>query len=263
MAIFDGFLICSDFDGTLAQNANVSEANVRAVEYFMRNGGLFTLCTGRTFSFIKEKIHFLPNAPMLTVNGTVICNAENGEHIKTWSIGYELAEFCRDIMLKYSEQVEKVYLVSDITGEMLWLYHHDVQEVLPRLKNERFNKAVIRVNENASDCMLETITNIAGKRFNVSRSWVKGIELQSADSSKGIAVDFLKSYLQPYVHTLICVGDYENDISMLKRADISYAVGDASEMVKSSAGRVCVPCKDDAIADIIYGLEKELNINKA
>lgn len=51
--------------------------------------------------------------------------------------------------------------------------------------------------------------------------------------------------------TLICVGDYVGDISMLKEADISYAVENAVDKLKAVADRVTVHAKDGAIARII------------
>ena len=59
---------------------------------------------------------------------------------------------------------------------------------------------------------------------------------------------------------LVCVGDYENDIPMIKAADIGYAVGNAVPPLKAVADRVTVDCRDHALAHIIGELEKELAI---
>ena len=58
-------------------------------------------------------------------------------------------------------------------------------------------------------------------------------------------------------HTLVCAGDYENDIPMIRAADIGYAVGDAQENVKAAADRITVPCAEHAIREIIRDLEGE------
>ena len=55
-------------------------------------------------------------------------------------------------------------------------------------------------------------------------------------------------------HTLVCVGDYENDVTLLQAADISYAVGNAMPKLKQIADRVTVTNKEDAIAAIIAEL---------
>ena len=50
----------------------------------------------------------------------------------------------------------------------------------------------------------------------------------------------------------MCVGDFENDISMIKEADIGYAVGNAADELKAVADRITVNAADGAIAKIIY-----------
>ena len=48
MGKFDGYLICTDLDGTLYRNdKTVSAENREAIEYFKREGGYFTFVTGR------------------------------------------------------------------------------------------------------------------------------------------------------------------------------------------------------------------------
>ena len=54
--------------------------------------------------------------------------------------------------------------------------------------------------------------------------------------------------------TLICIGDYENDISMIKEADIGYAVANACEPLKSVADRITNANVGGAIAEMIYSL---------
>ena len=54
--------------------------------------------------------------------------------------------------------------------------------------------------------------------------------------------------------TLICVGDYENDIPMIKEADIGYAVANACEPLKKAADRITKESAGKAIAEIIYSL---------
>ena len=45
--------------------------------------------------------------------------------------------------------------------------------------------------------------------------------------------------------------DYENDIELLRAADIGYAVGDAQDSVKAVADRITVPCAEHALTKII------------
>jgi hydroxymethylpyrimidine pyrophosphatase-like HAD family hydrolase len=46
MGKFDGYLICSDFDGTIYIDQQISKKNIEAIEYFQSEGGYFTFANG-------------------------------------------------------------------------------------------------------------------------------------------------------------------------------------------------------------------------
>ena len=83
----------------------------------------------------------------------------------------------------------------------------------------------------------------------VVRSSYHLIEILDKRLTKAGAALFLKEYTG--AHTLICVGDFENDIDMIKSADIGYAVENAAPAVKLVADRITCSAKDGAIAKII------------
>ena len=105
-----------------------------------------------------------------------------------------------------------------------------------------------------SDEYFAKIRELAGDDFYVSRSWINGIEIQPAGTTKGDAIARLKELYGGRVHTVIAVGDYENDIDMIKKADIGYAVANAVPALKAVADRITVSCKEHAIAAIINEL---------
>ena len=51
--------------------------------------------------------------------------------------------------------------------------------------------------------------------------------------------------------TLVCIGDYYNDLEMLKTADISAAPISSPDDIKSSAKYITVPCDDGAVAVVV------------
>ena len=74
MKLFERKLILTDLDGTyLFDDHHISKENRAAVRYFMDNGGLFTVATGRSKAGME---HFFPeleiNAPAIIYNGSVI-----------------------------------------------------------------------------------------------------------------------------------------------------------------------------------------------
>ena len=82
--------------------------------------------------------------------------------------------------------------------------------------------------------------------------------IYAKDGGKGKALDYLRRSGKYPINTIICAGDYENDISMLEYADIGFAVKNATAEAKAAADIVCdATCEEGAIAWIINKLDKE------
>ena len=67
MGKFDGVLLVSDFDDTfLGSDRTVPVRNYRALEYFLSEGGYFTIATGRAHRTFAPHVHLTPvNAPVV------------------------------------------------------------------------------------------------------------------------------------------------------------------------------------------------------
>ena len=79
MGKFDGYLICSDIDGTFSCGGEQSiEINSEAVKYFTSNGGKFTFATGRGLDHVKRPEFFSNmNAPACLYNGALVYDIQN------------------------------------------------------------------------------------------------------------------------------------------------------------------------------------------
>ena len=82
MCIFDGVLICTDLDGTLLnRNRTISEENLRAIEHFKANGGIFTFITGRMPFYAAHFCDMIKtNAPFGCVNGAGVYDQTKQEY---------------------------------------------------------------------------------------------------------------------------------------------------------------------------------------
>ena len=70
--------------------------------------------------------------------------------------------------------------------------------------------------------------------------------------SKGAAIQWLCSHLNIPMEYTIAAGDAENDIPMLKTAQVGAAVANAAESVKAVADYITeCDCNHDAVAEII------------
>jgi hydroxymethylpyrimidine pyrophosphatase-like HAD family hydrolase len=119
-----------------------------------------------------------------------------------------------------------------------------------------YNMLLSTEEEEEAIALRDAIRAYVGNSFEVCRSWGIGIEIICPNDTKGMAALRLKDLL--HAKLLVAAGDYENDISMIRAADIGYAVENATDEVKSAADRLTVDCKEHAIAAIIREIEESL-----
>lgn len=254
MGIYDGYLLCVDFDGTVAEGGKIVPKNVEALRRFEEEGGYFTICTGRQPSFMMQNdLPVRPNVPLLAMNGTILYDMEEKCILRCWTTGRDLWEWCEKLYLRYPEEIASIRYYTPDCEPILERGVNHPEDMHPYFDQPLY-KVIVIVHSAFSDRMLEEITASSCDRYHVSRSWIRGIELQPITSGKGVAVNTLREMLGDRVHTVVCAGDYENDISMLQVADISYAVGNAVPAVKAAAMRQTIPCGEGAIAQIISDL---------
>lgn len=247
MGRFDGYLLMSDFDGTLFCNNTVSPENCEAIRKFQREGGLFSLSSGRLPGWLSEWKHcFVPNTWSVMLNGTLYCDASGGNFAYECPLDGEVVDLAESVRIA--------------CPELNYIRFHTYDRFVNLSSEEPVDskaipfpifKIIFHSPAEKSEEYTEKIKDMSGDRYYTSRSWINGIELQMAGSSKGDAVARLKAMLRDRAKTVVAVGDYENDIDMIKKADIGYAVANALPQVKAAADRTTVDCRCHAIARII------------
>lgn len=248
MGIFDGYLICTDMDRTLCIGNEICSKNIDAIERFQSGGGLFTVSTGRSFAYIRDTFGtvFKPNTYMITLNGTVISECESGKIIHEYRLNTDICEELMKIADKYNKYTNKRSVCAD--REIV-----EYGGVMPKAVNKLvFNMKSV----DATAALREDIANANNGSFSINQSWDTGLEIIPSDSGKGVCVKYIKNILGDAARVAVAVGDYENDISMLKAADVGYAVSDASPQVIAVADRLTVPCMEGSVAKIIDDIER-------
>lgn len=265
MGIFDGILLCTDLDGTFLHHAEASAENCRAIRYFQENGGLFTVATGRSAAFVHGFENYAPNAPLIVSNGTLIC-----DHLtKQPLVVLELPEYTCAVLdeLHDDRLLNEVFLYdlndggTDISdqeyrhwnpqmggtpGEYISHMPRPWIKILLEMKSPKDNLALQR-----------HITARYPGMFETDRSYELGLELHAPHTGKGKCIEILRGML-PGIRLTVGAGDYENDISLLRCADIGYAVANALPEVRAAADRVTVSCEEHAIAKIIDDLKRDV-----
>ena len=279
--MFSDILLTVDYDRTLtAPDSTIPERNLKAIRYFLENGGAFTVNTGRSMPMIQGFKDKVPtNAPLLMYNGAV-----------AYDVGKDELVFAHEIQLDMWKTVrELIEMFPDLTVEVQALDKHynfipnpawdafsanncaygtaeDGQDLGPFLKfaiygeirdvtvDQLFHGSAEEIRR--MDEAEELLNRVYGEKVAVFRAGPRIIDVQAKGVSKAAAARRLQKQLGRKI--LVCVGDAENDVVMLDGADYAFVPADA--ILKDRYENVC-KCADGAVADVIYEkIPKILNL---
>ena len=256
MGRFDGILICSDVDGTFAVGRDVPQRNLDALRYFESEGGRFTLFTGREAGY-EGNLPWEIRCPMVTENGARIYDPQLRRTLWTFPL-----DGCGALL----EWLDACPLLTAETRCHLCFTDRRfpvppgtvVQETLAHTQGEllKIVCAGFRDEKEALQFLSEARKTF-GSRYTVCRSWDTGVEFISPLGGKGTCLNHLRNLLEDSVHTVIAVGDYENDLSMLLAADRAFAPSNALPEIRQAAERILCPCTEGAVGELIEILDAE------
>ena len=257
---FDGFLICADHDGTVAEDGEILPENKEAINYFQQNGGIYTVATGRRQDFILERYKDIikPHVPAIIANGTMIYDITDNRII------YKdfLTQKDYDMMLDAYDRADGAWnLRVELEEETLWFKRGEFSknEIILRIANRDISKFVFDFSdEGKTVALMNYLRDTYGGRCTIVRSWFTGLEIFSKTANKGNGIALVKQQLAEKlgieIHTTIGMGDFENDISLIEAADIGVAMGNAPGNVKSHADVIAERSADAGAAKFIYSL---------
>ena len=249
MSKFDNILLLTDLDGTLLYNAEMPEKNRAAIKYFTENGGIFSVATGRAPDFIKKKIPYI-NAPVCALNGAVIYDLKEDKIIKEYFLPKESLNAAGEVSGRYKPVRINVFSLTENAF------------INPKPSDfDGFDKKIHKIvfifdSEEVTMQAKEYISENYADMGQIVRSWNTGLEI-IPPGGKGECLKFIKKYTGARV--AVSAGDYENDISLLKEADIGCAPADANPDVTRIADFISEACIDGAVAGIINMLDEKIS----
>lgn len=262
---FEGYLIVSDMDGTLITSEHtISEKNIKALEYFTENGGIFTVASGRMVDAVNVFYSQMPiNAPVILHNGAKIYDFVSGETLYNVSIEEDRKDAIRKVydstdlgIEVYADEEVYVYKNCEYTKRFLGKSYKVNYTVSDDIFDKEWTKVLYIGDSDVLDDFEEHYKNNIDNGY-VVRSGANFLDMVSGEASKGKALKRLADILKP--KCVIAVGDNMNDIDMIKFADYGFAVENATVELKSAADYIAPDCDSDAlsfIVDFISDLEE-------
>ena len=279
MGIFDGCLLACDIDGTLISDELLPERNVKAIERFVKEGGAFSLSTGRTVAaigMITSKINCISLSVLS--NGCVIYDLKNGKVIEEKCLPKSAVDMAKRVLAEESIGIEfhtadRVFVPSRSAASDL---HEEYEEMraefadISACGDLRINKIIYFVeNERQAGMLLKISKEYEGEStFYSTCTFINGVkqnyfEQLPAGVSKAGSVKTLCGILKIKKGGSFAIGDYYNDLPMIEAADISAVPAAAPDDVKAQATAVVCDAAEGAVADFIEYLEERLTNGKA
>lgn len=275
MGIFSDYLLVSDFDLTITDTEDrIPPVNRAAVEDFMARGGAFTVATGRSLPMALSRLRDFPrNAPLITFNGAVCSEPATGEVFWSQPLPDDFPALLRPLQAAHPDACLELQ-----TARGHYVFHEDPDrdrylrsQQVPKLPGDwdaltepiykasfyTRGKRLFAVSygsetARAFEVLARTIREIGGGRYDAVNSRPGMVEIQAASCSKGKSARRLAGLLGR--RTLVCVGDSQNDRSMLEAADLPFLTGDGDPALAALGFPQVCPCGRGALAAVVEAL---------
>lgn len=250
------YLLFFDIDGTLRDDATgeVSRETREAVHQARKNGHLAFVNTGRSFAEMDREIFDVGFDGLVCGCGTYV--NFKGQPLVKEDIGGKMAlrivkllEKCKlDALL---EGQEHFYLSEDTSNaKLLQIKEYFGEEVNKKCRYWQqelpcFQKLSVWLNE---DSDFETFKESMQDEFSIIKRSDDFFEIIPKGHSKASGMEFLGKHLGIDKDHMVAMGDSTNDLSMLRFAGVSVAMGNSCREVKEQVSFVTKSVEEDGVA---------------
>lgn len=275
-------MVCIDMDGTLLSKAKkISEESKEVIKKVHEKGVEIVVTTGRIYNNAEYYSNLLGvKSPVIAANGAIVKSKidskiiyENPmnieECIKLIDLLYEMkllfhfytadGIFCNNAL---TEIATKLYMTKQVGYESLKINYHVIKskekwKAFFKEHNNKITKCIVfSVSPEKIVKCKEKLKKLEGiVYFGAGK---RSIEINNRGVSKGNAVKALGEKYGIKREEIICIGDNENDLSMIEYAGLGIAMGNAIDSVKEIADYITSSNDDNGVAK---ALRKFFEIN--
>ena len=263
--LYNKWLLVSDIDGTLnSKSMKLPENNKIAINNFVNKGGNFTLCSGRNLQSLT--IHYSKlgiSTPAIFLNGAGIYDFKNNEMIYQNFINPQGEEIILDVVSRHKLAqltvftADKIYLATRkcLYGRVISVIDkldHELCKRVSDLPRGIWGKVSFFGTKGLVNKLQNIFTNEENSKiFECFKTSPFTLEVVNKGVNKGNAVVKLAELLNVEESNTAAIGDYYNDVDMLKRVAHPVCCGQAPDDIKEISEYVTCHCNDGAVADFI------------
>lgn len=252
-------LIASDMDDTLLnKNHQISPRNEAAIKKAIEAGVVFTLASGRMYCSMQPYAQKLGiDVPLVSYNGALVKGALSGKVYVNHPLKLETALALLDYIKQNGHYVQ-VYMGDKLYVEQENEYSRRYAEI-SGIQAIAIGEAVYHITEAPNKLLLmttadkfqETWQDVAENfkgRVDVTSSKDNYLELMEPGVNKWQAVKQLAESFGIKPDEIMCIGDSNNDLSMIKNAGLGVAVANAKPQVQQCARMITASNDNDGVA---------------
>ena len=260
------FLVVCDMDNTLlTAQTGIPSCNMETVKLFCALGGRFTIASGRTVESVGRYVGELPlTAPAITNGGGVLYDYSAKKVISSKTLPKIAARRAlEDIRARFPKI--GVEIMADngriyVIRANKYTHEHTLYERLRYVVSDftdvpgEWNKVLFTADPDV----------IAGVQSYMRFREYPGVyfvptntmyyEIMPENVSKASGLRELAGRLSIPMENTIAIGDYFNDLDVMRAAGYAVAVGNAPPEVKDAADEVTGACLDGGVAQFLYKL---------
>lgn len=265
-------MVCIDMDGTLlSSRKKISDENKNAIKKVYDKGVEVVVTTGRIYNNAEYYSNLLGvKSPVIAANGAIVKSKVDSrilyenpikieECIKLIDLLYEMkllfhfyttdGIFCNNVLTKIAT---KAYMTKQVGHESLKINYHVIKS------KEKWKEFFKENNNKITKCIIFSISPEQIVKCKEKLKALEGIvyfgagkrsiEVNHRGVSKGNAVRALAQKYGIKREEIICIGDNENDLSMIEYAGVGIAMGNAIDSVKEIADYITSSNDDNGVA---------------
>lgn len=251
-------LIASDMDDTLLNSSReISPRNEAAIKKAIDSGIVFTLASGRMYCSMRpyaEKLGL--DVPLVCYNGALVKGALSGKVYVNSPLKLETAlallEYVRQnghyvqVYMDDTLYVKKENEYSRMYAQISGIKAVAVGESIYHIKKSP-NKMLLMTAPDAFDSTWKDIEEKFKGRVDVTSSKDNYLELMEPGVNKWQAVSKLAASFGIKPEEIMCIGDSNNDLSMIKNAGLGVAVANAKPQVQREAKMITASNDNDGV----------------
>jgi len=258
-------VLVTDVDGTLlGPSGEIDLRDAAAVKALLARDVAVTICTGRMFSGTRHLADQLGlDAPIACVDGSHIVHSPSGRELSYAPLVSDAARALLDVLVEFgpaafafsNDQVfhtsngaqytdyvrtwsQTINEVADLHADVDWHAEDSrVTAVIALGTEKQIQGSAKALSERAPELVQSaTFPAFRASRRGAGTTW--GMVVRAHGVDKGTAIEWLSGHYDCTVDEIVTVGDWWNDVPMLRRAGLSFAMNQAPDEVKSAAKQV-------------------------